>query len=148
MRFEEKPTHEFGRIIMLTAPLRGGEKGGPVCRYLVESRTGALVDLGRIDAFAVQFHHHTQYPVPGETKEAPIEKRTNQSDPQKVLNSQEWTACVEEATNWMRHEFLGELKEAGWGPTILKWVEEHQAAIADASREHLLANQPEAVAQA
>ena len=148
MRFEEQPTHEFGRLIMLTAPLRGGKQGGPVCRFLAESRTGALVDLGRIDAFAVEFHHHTQFPVPGETKEAPIEKRTNQSPAKTVLNREQWTACVEEAVAWAREEFLGELQEAGWGPTILKWVGEQREAFADAAREYLLAHPPEALAEA
>jgi hypothetical protein len=140
--FGEQPAGQYGRVILFTGVQRGGADGGPVCRFVLDSRSGALLDLGRIDCFAVEPHHHTETPRMNEAVEYPIELRTDLAEKGKRLTLEEWESCAVRAVAWLRGDFTRELKESGWGEWVLNAVEREKAELAAAVEAFLLEHPP------
>lgn len=140
--FGEVPAGQFGRVILFTGTQRGGANGGPVCRFVLDGRSGVLIDLGRIDCFAVEPHHHTQTPRMNEAMEVPVELRTDLAEMGKRLTLPEWEACARQAVTWLREDFVRELKESGWGEWVVNAAEREKAALVEAVEGFLLANPP------
>ena len=140
--FGEQPAGQFGRVILFTGAQRGGEKGGPVCRFILDGRSGVLLDLGRIDCFAVEPHHHTETPRMNEAMECPVELRTDLAEAGKRLTPDEWQSCAQQAVAWLRNDFTRELQESGWGEWVTNAVEREKAALVAAVEEFLLAHPP------
>ena len=143
--FGEQPIGQFGRVILFTGAQRGGTNGGPVCRFVLDGRSGGLLDLGRIDCFAVEPHHHTQTPRMNEAVEYPVELRTDLAEMGKRLTLGEWEDCARRAVTWLRNDFVRELGESGWGDWVINAVEREKPALADAAEEFLLTNPPTGV---
>jgi hypothetical protein len=139
---------QFGRVILFVGEQRGGADGGPVCRFVLDSRSGALLDLGRIDCFAVQPHHHTQFPRLNEDMEYPEELRTDLAAPGKRLTAEEWQDCARRGVRWLREDWARELREAGWGDWVLNAVEREKPALAEAVEAFLLSHPPTGLASA
>src|SRR5579883_1888182 len=121
--FGEQPARQYGRVILFTGAQRGGANGGPVCRFVLDGRSGVLLDLGRIDCFAVEPHHHTQFPRMNEAMECPVELRTDLAEAGKRLALEEWQSCARQAVSWLTNDFVRELGEAGWGSWVINAVE-------------------------
>jgi hypothetical protein len=140
--FGEQPQGEFGRVILFTGAQRGGADGGPVCRFILDSRSGALLDLGRIDCFAVDPHHHTEAPRMNPAVDAPEELRTDLAEHGKRLDAAQWEACARQAVAWLRDDFVRELGDYGWGEWVVRAVERDKDALAAAVEQFLLAHPP------
>jgi hypothetical protein len=140
--FGEQPAGQFGRVILFTGAQRGGENGGPVCRFILDGRSGVLLDLGRIDCFAVEPHHHTETPRMNEAMEYPVELRTDLAESGTRLTAKEWQACALRAVTWLREDFARELRESGWGEWVTNAVEREKPALASAVEDFLLSNPP------
>src|SRR5687768_6969813 len=117
--FGEQPAGEFGRVVLFTGEQRGGADGGPVCRFVLNGRSGVLLDLGRIDCFAVEPHHHTQTPRMDPAMESPVEMRTDLAERGKRLALAEWQDCARRAVAWLRDDWSRELRESGWGDWVI-----------------------------
>jgi hypothetical protein len=141
--FGEEPAGQYGRVILFTGRQRGGRDGGPVCRFILDARTGVLLDLGRIDCFAVEPHHHTQTPTLNEERDSPVELRTDLAEPGRRLNAAEWEGCARRAVAWLRDDFTRELREAGWGDWIINAVERGKPSLVEAVEGFLLAHPPD-----
>ncbi|MFN3649832.1 MAG: hypothetical protein ACK47B_09630 [Armatimonadota bacterium] len=146
--FGETAVGQFGRVILFTGQQRGGRDGGPVCRFVLDGRSGVLLDLGRIDCFAVEPHHHTQTPRMNEEMEYPVEIRTDLAEMGKRLTLDEWQECARRAVGWLRNDFTRELQESGWGAWVINAVEREKPALADAAERFLLENPPTGLADA
>ena len=144
--FGEQPAGEFGRVILFTGAQRGGADGGPVCRFVLNGRSGVLLDLGRIDCFAIEPHHHTQTPKMDPAVEGPIEIRTDLAEAKKRLNLAEWQDCARQAVAWLREDWSRELRESGWGDWVINAVEREKPALAAAVEDFLLSNPPTGLA--
>ncbi len=144
--FGEQPAGEFGRVILFTGAQRGGANGGPVCRFILDGRSGVLLDLGRIDCFAVEPHHHTETPRMNEAMECPVELRTDLAEKGKRLNAAEWQDCARQSVSWLRDDFVRELKESGWGEWVLNAVEREKAGLVAAVEDFLLSHPPTGLA--
>ena len=140
--FGEQPSGDFGRVILFTGAQRGGGNGGPVCRFVMDARSGVLLDLGRIDCFAVEPHHHTQTPRMNESGDSPVELRTDLAEKGKRLTRAEWEPCAHASVKWLRDDWVRELKEAGWGEWILNAAEREKAGLVAAVEDFLLSNPP------
>lgn len=141
--FGEEPVAQFGRVILFTGRQRGGKDGGPVCRFVLDGRSGVLLDLGRIDCFAVEPHHHTQTPRMNEAVEYPVEIRTNLEAAGKRLSQAEWEDCARRGVAWLRDDWVRELKESGWGEWVINACEREKADLVRATADFLLSNPPE-----
>lgn len=141
--FGEEPVGQFGRVILFTGRQRGGRDGGPVCRFVLDGRSGVLLDLGRIDCFAVEPHHHTQTPRMNEAMECPVEIRTNLAEPGRRLNRVEWEDCARRGVAWLRDDWVRELQESGWGEWVINACEREKVGLVRAVEGFLLANPPE-----
>jgi hypothetical protein len=140
--FGEEPAGQFGRVILFTGKQRGGKDGGPVCRFLLDGRNGVLLDLGRIDCFAVEPHHHTQTPRMDAAVECPVEIRTDLAEMGTRLSLTEWQGCARSAVAWLRDDWVRELRETGWGA-----CEREKASLVEAVEHFLIANPPEGLRQ-
>ncbi len=140
--FGEVPSGQFGKVILFTGKQRGGSDGGPVCRFLLDARGGVLLDLGRIDCFAIEPHHHTQTPRMNDANECPIEIRTDLAEPKKRLNLDEWQSCARQAISWLQNDWTRELREEGWGDWVINACEREKAALVAASEAFLMSNPP------
>ncbi|HEU4753504.1 MAG TPA: hypothetical protein VFU47_10395 [Armatimonadota bacterium] len=140
--FGEQASGQFGRVILFTGEQRGGADGGPVCRFVLDSRSGALLDLGRIDCFAIEPHHHTQTPRINEAGEYPLEIRTDLAEPRRRLTADEWRECALRAVAWLRDDWSRELRESGWGEWVIQAVEREKAGLVAAVQEFLLSHPP------
>ena len=140
--YGEEPAGQYGRVILFTGAQRGGTNGGPVCRFVLDGRSGVLLDLGRIDCFAVEPHHHTQTPRMNEAMECPVELRTDLAEMGKRLGREEWEACARQAVSWLRADFTRELRESGWGEWVLNAVEREKPALVEAVESFLLSHPP------
>jgi hypothetical protein len=140
--FGEEPAGQFGRVILFTGKQRGGSDGGPVCRFVLDGRSGVLIDLGRIDCFAIEPHHHTQTPRMNEGVECPVELRTDLAEPKKRLSLEEWEACARQAITWLQNDWVRELREEGWGDWVLNACEREKPGLVAASEEFLMNNAP------
>ncbi len=140
--FAEQTAGQFGRVILFTGVQRGGKDGGPVCRFILDGRSGVLLDLGRIDCFAVEPHHHTQMPQMDEAMESPVEIRTDLASKGVRLTLSEWQGCARQAVLWLREEWTRELRESGWGEWVVRAAERENGALADAVEAFLLAHPP------
>ncbi len=140
--FGEQLAGSFGRILLLTGEQRGGENGGPVCRFVLDSRSGALLDLGRIDCFAVEPHHHTQMPRMNARTDSPEERIRMLTSKGAELDIEGWRACARQALQWLRSEWVEELREFGWGEWVVTEAERERAALADAVERFLLSHPP------
>ena len=145
--FGEQVAGQFGRVILFAGEQRGGRDGGPVCRFVLDGRSGVLLDLGRIDCFAVEPHHHTQTPRMNEAMEYPVEIRTNLAEPGRRLTLAEWQDCACRGAAWLRDDWARELRESGWGEWVLTAVEREKLALAAAVEEYLLSHPPTGLAQ-
>ena len=145
--FGEYVAGQFGRVILFVGEQRGGADGGPVCRFVLDSRSGALLDLGRIDCFAVEPHHHTEFPRMNDAVDCPEELRTDLAPPGKRLARAEWEACARRAVVWLREDWARELREAGWGEWVLNAVEREKPALAAAVEGFLLSHPPTGLAE-
>jgi hypothetical protein len=145
--FGEQPAGEFGRVVLFTGVQRGGRDGGPVCRFVLDGRSGVLLDLGRVDCFAVEPHHHTQTPRMNEAVEYPVEIRTDLAEMGKRLTLEEWQACARQAARWVREDWVRELQESGWGEWVIRAVEREKPALAEAVENFLLSNPPTGLAE-
>jgi hypothetical protein len=141
--FGEQPMGQFGRVILFTGRQRGGKDGGPVCRFVLDGRSGVLLDLGRIDCFAIEPHHHTQTPRMNEPVECPVEIRTDLAEMGKRLSLSEWEACARQAVVWLKNDWVRELGESGWGEWVTNACEREKAGLAAATEDFLLSNPPE-----
>ena len=141
--FGEEPAGQFGRVILFTGRQRGGRDGGPVCRFILDGRNGVLLDLGRIDCFAVEPHHHTQTPRMDEAMECPVEIRTDLAAAGKRLSLPEWQECARGAVTWLRDDWTRELRESGWGDWVINACEREKAGLVFAVEEFLTGNPPE-----
>src|ERR1051325_1658084 len=103
--FGEQPAGQVGRVILFTGAQRGGADGGPVCRFILDARSGVLLDLGRIDCFAVEPHHHTQTPRMTGGVDGPVELGTDLAEPKKRLALAGWEACARRAAAWLRDDW-------------------------------------------
>jgi len=144
--FGEQPAGEFGRVVLFTGEQRGGKDGGPVCRFVLNSRSGALLDLGRIDCFAVEPHHHTQTPRINAAGEYPEEIRTDLAPVGRRLGAAEWEACARAAVGWLRERWVAELADSGWGEWVVNACEREKPALAAAVEAFLLAHPPTGLA--
>ena len=144
--FGEQPAGQFGRVILFTGAQRGGADGGPVCRFVLDARSGVLLDLGRIDCFAVEPHHHTETPRMNEGVDSPVELRTDLADSGKRLTLPEWQECARQAVVWLREDWSRELKESGWGDWVINAVEREKASLVKAVEGFLLDNPPTGLA--
>ena len=144
--FGEQPVGQFGRVILFTGAQRGGTNGGPVCRFVLDGRSGVLLDLGRIDCFAVEPHHHTQTPKMNDAVEYPVELRTDLAEAGKRLGAEEWEKCARQAVRWLSEEFVRELKESGWGEWVTNAVEREKSGLVSAVEEFLLSHPPTGLA--
>lgn len=144
--FGERPAGEFGRVLLFTGEQRGGPDGGPVCRFLFNTRSGALYDLGRIDCFAVEPHHHTQLPRLDPGLDSPQELRTDLAPPGRRLGLEEWERCALAATDWLAGRFAAELRDGGWPGGIVDEVSAALPALVPAVRRHLLEHPPTGLA--
>lgn len=144
--FGEQPVGQFGRVILFTGAQRGGKDGGPVCRFVLDGRSGVLLDLGRVDCFAVEPHHHTQTPRMNEAVEYPVEIRTDLAEMGKRLSLEEWQACARQAVRWVREDWARELQDSGWGEWVINAVEREKPALADAVEDFLISNPPTGLA--
>lgn len=144
--FGEVPAGQFGRVILFTGAQRGGADGGPVCRFVLAARSGVLLDLGRIDCFAVEPHHHTQTPRLNEAGDSPVEIRTDLAETGKRLTLTEWQDCTRRAVAWLRNDWARELQESGWGEWILNAVEREKPALAASVEDYILSNPPAGLA--
>lgn len=144
--FGEQPVGQFGRVILFTGVQRGGKDGGPVCRFVLDGRSGVLLDLGRVDCFAVEPHHHTQTPRMNEAVEYPVEIRTDLAEMGKRLTLEEWQGCARQAVRWVREDWARELRESGWGDWVINAVEREKPALASAVEDFLLSNPPTGLA--
>ncbi len=144
--FGEQPTGEFGRLILFTGPQRGGADGGPVCRFVLEGRSGVLLDLGRIDCFAIEPHHHTQSPRMNDNADSPVQRVRNLAEKGKRLGRQEWEECARRSVAWLRDEWSDELREYGWGEWVLDQVEKEKTAFVAAVEEFLMSHPPSGLA--
>lgn len=140
--FGEQPVGQFGRVVLFVGKQRGGADGGPVCRFVLDARSGVLLDLGRIDCFAVEPHHHTQTPVMNEGVDSPVEIRTELAEPGKRLSLPEWEDCARRGVAWLRNDWVRELRESGWGEWVIRAAEREKAALAEAVERFLLENPP------
>ena len=140
--FGEQPAGEYGRVILFTGAQRGGTDGGPVCRFILDGRSGVLLDLGRIDCFAVEPHHHTQTPRMNEAMECPVELRTDLAEKGKRVDLAEWQSCARQAVTWLRDDWSRELRESGWGDWVINAVDREKAGLAAAVEDFLLSNPP------
>jgi hypothetical protein len=140
--FGEEPAGQFGRVILFTGKQRGGSDGGPVCRFVLDARSGVLLDLGRIDCFAIEPHHHTQTPRWSEGVDSPVELRTDLAEPKKRLTLEEWQSCARQAITWLKNDWVRELGEEGWGEWVLNACEREKPALVAASEEFLMSNPP------
>ena len=141
--FGEEPSGQFGRVVLFTGRQRGGRDGGPVCRFVLDGRNGVLLDLGRIDCFAVEPHHHTQTPRMDAAMECPVEIRTDLAETGSRLDAAEWRGCVLRAVGWLRDDWVGELRESGWGEWVLNACEREKLALVEAVERFLVDNPPE-----
>lgn len=141
--FGEEPVGQFGRVILFVGRQRGGKDGGPVCRFVLDGRSGVLLDLGRIDCFAVEPHHHTQTPRMNEAVEYPVEIRTDLAEMGKRLTLAEWQDCAHRAVAWLRDDWVRELRESGWGEWVTHACEREKAGLVEAVEQFLMANPPE-----
>ena len=146
--FGEQPAGEFGRVVLFTGEQRGGADGGPVCRFVLNGRSGVLLDLGRIDCFAVEPHHHTQTPRMDAAMESPVEIRTDLAEQGKRLALPEWQDCARRAVGWVRNDWSQELRESGWGDWVINAVEREKPALAAAVEDFLLSHPPTGLASA
>lgn len=144
--FGEQPVGQFGRVILFTGAQRGGANGGPVCRFVLDGRSGVLLDLGRIDCFAIEPHHHTQTPRMNEAVEYPVEIRTDLAEMGKRLTAAEWEDCARRAVTWLRDDFVRELRESGWGEWVTNAVEREKPALVAAVEDFLLSHPPTGLA--
>jgi hypothetical protein len=140
--FGEQPAGQFGRVILFTGSQRGGKDGGPVCRFVLDGRSGVLLDLGRIDCFAVEPHHHTQTPQMNEAVECPVELRTDLAEHGKRLNLVEWESCARQAVTWLRDGWVRELGESGWGEWVTNACDREKEQLVSAVEDFLLSNPP------
>jgi hypothetical protein len=140
--FGEVPAGQFGRVILFTGEQRGGKDGGPVCRFVLDARSGALLDLGRIDCFAVEPHHHTQTPRMNENVDSPVEIRTDTAEKGQRLTLAEWEAAARKSIAWVRDGWTRELKESGWGEWVINAVEREKPGLVAAVEEFLLTHPP------
>jgi hypothetical protein len=140
--FGEQPTGEFGRVILFTGEQRGGKDGGPVCRFVLNSRSGALLDLGRIDCFAVEPHHHTQKAFLVTGADQPEEIRTDLAPGRGRLTLSEWQECARQGVAWLRDRWTDELRDSGWGEWVLAACEREKPALAAAVEDYLLGHPP------
>lgn len=144
--FGEQPVAQFGRVILFTGAQRGGANGGPVCRFVLDARSGALLDLGRIDCFGIEPHHHTESPRMNPAVDSPEELRTDLAEKGKRLTPDEWQACARQAVVWLREDWVRELGEAGWGEWVINACEREKAGLVAAVEEFLLSNPPTGLA--
>ncbi len=140
--FGEEPAGQFGRIILFTGRQRGGDVGGPVCRFMLDGRTGVLLDLGRIDCFAVEPHHHTQSPRIDPALDSPFELRTDLAERGRVLTLAEWVGCANSAVEWLRSRWVAELAQLGWGEWVTRSAAAELTPLAECVRAFLLNNPP------
>jgi hypothetical protein len=140
--FGEQITGQFGRVILLAGAQRGGEKGGPACRFVLDGRSGVLLDLGRIDCFAVEPHHHTQMPHMNPHTDSPEERVRMLAPKGEALDLPTWQGCARQAVSWLRTEWTDELREFGWGEWVVGEAEREKAALADAVEAFLLSHPP------
>lgn len=145
--FGEQPASQFGRVILFTGAQRGGANGGPVCRFVLDGRSGVLIDLGRIDCFAVEPHHHTETPHMNEAVEYPVELRTDLAEKGKKLALAEWESCARQAVTWLRDDWSRELKESGWGEWVINAVEREKDGLVTAVEQFLLSHPPTGLAE-
>lgn len=145
--FGEQAAGQFGRVILFTGAQRGGKDGGPVCRFILDGRSGVLLDLGRVDCFAVEPHHHTQTPRMNEAVEYPVELRTDLAEMGKRLSLDEWQSCARRAAQWVRDDWARELQESGWGEWVINAVEREKPALANAVEDFLISNPPTGLAE-
>lgn len=140
--FGEQPAGQYGRVILFTGAQRGGANGGPVCRFILDARSGVLLDLGRIDAFAVEPHHHTQTPRMNSNVDSPVELRTDLAEKGRRLSLGEWEVCARQCVDWLRDDFVRELQESGWGEWVINAVEREKPAMITAVEAFLFAHPP------
>lgn len=140
--FGEHAMGQFGRVILFVGEQRGGRDGGPVCRFMLDGRNGVLLDLGRIDCFAIEPHHHTQTPHMDEARECPVEIRTDLAEAGKRLSREEWEDCARRAVRWLSEDFTRELRESGWGEWVVNAAEREKAALVGAVEDFLLGHPP------
>lgn len=145
--FGEQPAGDYGRVVLFTGEQRGGADGGPVCRFMLNSRSGALLDLGRIDCFAVQPHHHTQTPAMNEAMEYPVEIRTDLADEGRRLTPAEWEDCARRGVVWLRDHWVRELRESGWGEWVINAAERDKPALVAAVEAFLISHPPTGLAK-
>ena len=140
--FGEQIAGQFGRMILLTGAQRGGENGGPVCRFVLDGRSGVLLDLGRIDCFALEPHHHTQMPRMNPRTDSPEERIRPLAPKGEILSLDAWRGCAQQALTWLRTEWTDELREFGWGEWVVQEAEREKAALADAVEAFLMSHPP------
>lgn len=140
--FGEQVAGTYGRVVLMTGPQRGGEKGGPVCRFILDARTGVLLDLGRIDCFAVEPHHHTQSPTMNPAVDSPNQKVRLLAGHDESLTLDQWRARAHQSITWLREEWLKELREFGWGAWVLAEVEAALPELVPAVEAFLLSHPP------
>ena len=140
--FGEQPAGQFGRVILFTGAQRGGANGGPVCRFVLDARSGVLLDLGRIDCFAIEPHHHTQTPQMNPNVDSPVELRTDLAERGRRLGHAEWESCAHRSIAWLQNDFVRELQESGWGEWVITAVEREKPALVAAVSEFILAHPP------
>ena len=145
--FGEQPMAQYGHIILFTGAQRGGKNGGPVCRFVLDARSGVLMDLGRIDCFAIEPHHHTQTPRINENGDSPVELRTDLAEKGKRLGREEWESCARQAVAWLRDDWARELKETGWGEWVQTAVQREHTELVSAVEDFLLAHPPTGLAE-
>jgi hypothetical protein len=144
--FGEQPAGQFGRVVLFTGAQRGGQNGGPVCRFVLDARSGVLLDLGRIDCFAIEPHHHTQTPRMNDSVDSPIELRTDLAEPGRRLALAEWQDCAQRAVAWLANDWTRELREQGWGEWVVNAAEREKPALVEAVRDFLLSHPPSGLA--
>ncbi len=144
--FGETPQGEFGRVLLFVGAQRGGADGGPVCRFVLNSRSGALLDLGRIDCFAIEPHHHTELPRFNPEMEYPEEIRRDLAPQGQRLTAAEWSECAQQALRWLRDEFVQELQIGGWGEWVHRAAARELPALAAAAETFLFSHPPAGLA--
>jgi hypothetical protein len=113
---------------------------------MLNGRSGILQDLGRIDCFAIDPHHHTQTPTMNAAVECPEEIRIDVAEKGKRLNLAEWKDSASQCVDWLRNDWVRELKESGWGEWVINAAEREKAAMVTVVEEYLFANPPSGLA--